>query len=440
MLPPTARYVIVGAGIHGLSTAWHLATELRARGEAPDVVVVDKAGPGAGASGIACGVVRNNYSQPAMRRLMAHSVSVWEAHAEDLAYRPTGYLQAAPEVMRPATARIHAEQRAIGYESRLVEGAKDCRDYLRGLFPDWRGEGITAVLHEARGGYAHSDRAVRGLARLAAAAGARILAGVRVTGLDLGSGGVRAVRTDSGEISCAHLVVAAGPWIRDLWAMLDLPASISARAEDGTRREVPMWTYWLVQEGTIKFDPGSFADARGSAPPVMHVDTDAPLHDAHGELVTDQLWGIYYKPDSHLGGVQGGGMPLRLAEPAGEVAVDPYGPAASRHVVGEDFARLWTAGLAHCHGRFADSAELFSTAPSGGIGCFTPDSFPVFDIFGGNAYVVADSNHGFKMVGVGALVARELLGEPQPLLEPFRFPRFDRGEQHPVSASPFPWS
>ena len=57
-----------------------------------------------------------------------------------------------------------------------------------------------------------------------------------------------------------------------------------------------------------------------------------------------------------------------------------------------------------------------------------------------NAYVVADSNHGYKMIGVGALVAKELLGEPQALLAPFRFGRYRTGELHPVSNSPFPWS
>ena len=86
-LPPNAHYVVIGAGIHGLSTAMHLAARLRAKGVpvgsgASRIVVLDKTGIGAGASGIACGVVRNNYYQPAMRELMAHSVSVWERDPE----------------------------------------------------------------------------------------------------------------------------------------------------------------------------------------------------------------------------------------------------------------------------------------------------------------------------------------------------------------------
>ena len=57
-----------------------------------------------------------------------------------------------------------------------------------------------------------------------------------------------------------------------------------------------------------------------------------------------------------------------------------------------------------------------------------------------NGYVIADSNHGYKMIGVGALVAKELMDEPQDLLEPFRFSRYETGELHPTNHSPFPWN
>ena len=46
-------------------------------------------------------------------------------------------------------------------------------------------------------------------------------------------------------------------------------------------------------------------------------------------------------------------------------------------------------------------------------------------------HVIADSNHGYKMIGVGALVAKELMGEPQALLEPFRFSRYAEGNCTP---------
>ena len=76
-VPDSARHLVIGAGVHGLSTAWHLA----AAGE--EALVVDKTGVGAGASGIACGVIRNNYFQPAMQELMAACVEIWESDPRD---------------------------------------------------------------------------------------------------------------------------------------------------------------------------------------------------------------------------------------------------------------------------------------------------------------------------------------------------------------------
>ncbi len=442
--PAQARYVIVGAGIHGLSTAWHLAKGLRARGEGRDgdIVVIDKSGAGAGASGIACGTVRNNYFQPAMRELMAHSVSVWESDPDAFAYHPVGFLQTAPEAMHADVVQIYAEQQAIGYDSVLVEGERDCQAYLLGMFPDWQAPGLTTVLHEKQGGYANNRRAVEGLAAKAREAGARIEPRTRVTGLRLSGGAVTAVETNRGTIACDRLVVAAGPWVRDIWAMLGLPDRIDVTGPDGTvHAGRPMWTYWALQEGTLEVDPGTFTTSTGGFPPVVHVDSGAPLYDdMDGSLITDAMWGIYFKPDFAFGGVQGGSTPYIVDRPAAEVAVDPYGTASAEFAVGEDFTRMWTSGLAHCLKRFEKQRPLYRKEPSGGIGAFTPDSFPVFDTFRENAYVIADSNHGFKMIGVGALVAGELLGERQALLEPFRFSRYGTGKLHPVSHSPFPWS
>jgi methylglutamate dehydrogenase subunit A len=444
MIPARSRFVIVGAGIHGLSTAWHLARELRARrvGGGEDIVVLDKRGVGAGASGIACGVVRNNYFQPAMRELMAHSVSVWESDPGAFAFHPVGYLQIAPAAMQDNVAKIFAEQQAIGYPSVLVEGERDCHAYLTAMFDDWQAPGATAILHEQKGGYANNVRSLRGLAAKARAEGVRIVTGVRVTGLAASGGAVTGVLTDQGEIGCDQLVIAAGPWIRDLWAMLDLPDRIPVTGRDGSvHAEQPMWTYWALQEGTLAVDPKEFTDNAGALPPVLHVDSSAPLYDdADGSLITDKMWGIYYKPDFYFGGVQGGTSPYVIGRPASQVAVDPYGPENPDYTVGEDFVRMWTSALAHCHQRFAGKRALYRREPTGGIGAFTPDSFPVFDVFKQNAYVVADSNHGYKMIGVGALVAKELLGEPQGLLAPFRFARYRTGELHPTSNSPFPWS
>lgn len=442
-VPKSAKVVVIGAGVHGLSASWHLAQELRARGlgSGDDVIVLDKTGIGAGPSGLACGVIRNNYFQPAMRELMAHSVAVWESDPEAFHYHPVGYLQIAPEVMREDVAKIHQEQQAIGYTSELVEGRDECRLYMESIFSDWQAQNITVVLHEKKGGYAESYPSMLGLRAKGEGLGVRLFAPVTVTGFEVEGGAVTKVVTDQGEIACEQVVVAAGPWVRDVWHMLDLPSVVPVKGHDGSAYERPMWTYWCLVEGTLGVDPTYLLDNEGNLPPVVHVDTDAPLlDDADGSLVTEELWGIYYKPDFNFGGVQGGAMPWVVELPADDVAVDPYGPKSTQFVVGDDFERMWTSALAHCHKRFEGKRGLYHRAPTGGIGAFTPDSFPVFDAFRENVHVIADSNHGYKMIGVGALVAKEVLGEPQALLEPFRFSRYAEGRLHPASHSPFPWS
>src|SRR5688572_13815880 len=121
-LPKNVRYLVIGAGIHGLSTAWHLAKADRARGDEPDVLVVDKTGVGAGASGIACGVVRNNYFQPAMCELMAANVEVWEQAVRDFSYHPVGYVALGAERQVDDLAQVHERQARIGYPSQLIVG------------------------------------------------------------------------------------------------------------------------------------------------------------------------------------------------------------------------------------------------------------------------------------------------------------------------------
>ena len=445
-IPSHAKYVIIGAGIHGLSTAFHLAQELtnRGTGSGKNILVVDKSGICAGATGIACGVIRNNYYQPAMRELMAHSVKIWESDPDTYSYHPVGYMQISCESMHEDVASIYQQQQAIGYDSTFVEGAEDCTRYMKSLFSDWRAEGITSVLHEKPGGYANNSRAMVGLAGKVEALGVRILTGICVTGfVSDNTNAITAVETDKGAIGCDYCVVAAGPWVRHLWSMLELPMEIGIRnpATGEISEGIPMWTYWSLQEGTLGVDPKLQVTNDGEMPPVIHVDTDAPLYsDEDGRLITDEMWGIYYKPDFHFGGVQGGAAPFIIDKPADDVAVDPYGPASPEFIVGPEFSDMWVSALAHCQSRFSGTIPQFKKEPSGGIGAFTPDSFPVFDTMRENCFVIADSNHGYKMIGVGALVAQAICGDTPDLLKPFRFSRYNEGDLHPVSNSPFPWS
>src|SRR5690349_24366341 len=173
-LPSSVSVLVIGAGVHGLSSAWHLAS----RGE--QVLVVDKTGVGAGASGIACGVIRNNYFQPAMSELMAACVEVWESDPEAFHYHPSGYIALGPPAQEEDLIAVHERQQRIGYPSELVTGEQDVEAHMRTLYPDWRAPGLTVCLHERAGGYAFNRESMLGLADKARAAGARIQTGVAV--------------------------------------------------------------------------------------------------------------------------------------------------------------------------------------------------------------------------------------------------------------------
>jgi glycine/D-amino acid oxidase-like deaminating enzyme len=427
LVPSSTRTLVIGAGVHGLSTAWHLAAE----GE--EVLVVDKTGVAAGASGIACGVIRNNYFQPAMSELMAACVEIWESDPETLHYHGSGYIALGPPSQESDLVEVHERQQRIGYPSELITGEAEVAEHMRGLFDDWRAPGLTVCLHEHAGGFAFNKESMLGLAQKARAAGAKIVEGVEVSAFGFrDDGSVERVHTSAGDIEVEQVVVAVGPWIAGLWEQLGLPAKIDVRQPDGALAEgVPMWTYWYLQEGEVDVDPATFVTNDGKPSPVLHIDSDSPLSTDDGRLVTDEPWGIYFKPDRET--VQGGAAPIQFGS---DFQVDPY-PTGT---VDPGFPDMWCAALSHCLGRFEGTRDRYLQVRSGGAGAFTADNFPVFDYMAPNVYVAADSNHGYKMIAVGREIARVLRGEHSTLLHPFRFERFATGDLHPVSHSPYPWS
>jgi len=427
-LPASVPYVVIGAGVHGLSTAWHLAS----RGER--VLVLDKTGVAAGASGIACGVIRNNYFQPAMSELMAACVEIWESDPETLAYHGSGYIALGGPSQESDLQSVFERQERIGYPSSLILGEDEVFAHMQSLFGDWRARGLTACLHERAGGFAFNVESMLGLARKAMSAGAEIVEGVEVTGFDFdSSGAVTSVQTSAGNVAVEEqVVVAVGPWVPHFWAMLGLPDRLDVHQPDGSvAADQPMWTYWYLQEGEVAIDPQVCITDAGALPPVLHIDSETALLDDAGRLITDELWGIYFKQDRDS--IQGGASPLKMGP---EFEVDPY-PTGS---VEPGFADMWCAALSHCMSRFEGARAKYHGVRSGGAGAFTVDNFPVFDHMRPNVFVAADSNHGYKMIAVGREIARVLLGEHSTLLHPFRYERFATGDLHPVSNSPYPWS
>jgi glycine/D-amino acid oxidase-like deaminating enzyme len=414
-----ARFVVVGAGVHGLSTAAHLADRL---GSGEQVLVLDKSRVGAGASGISGGIVRNFYAAPAMHELVRRSVELFELDPQLFGFRQVGYLAVVPEAQAAELGRIAAAQAEAGYASTLVEGETSVRAHLERLFPDWQARGSTAALHEHRSGWADAATTVAALAGLARAGGVRVAEGVEVTGFDLDAGAVRGVETTAGRIACEAVVIAPGPWARDLWRLLDLPAELG-----GSDRPTPAFRYWQVREGEYRHAGAALEPSA----PVVHLDADVPV----SRHLPDH-WGIYFRPGLG-GGVAAGGLPVAL-DP--DCQLDPYGPShAELGATTPAFDEAIEASLAWALGRFRTPGGWSSSsfaAPTG----FTPDAYPVVGYVRENVYAVLDSNHGFKLLALGKLAAAELLGQTEPALEPFRLERFAEAAVHPASASPYPWT
>ena len=189
-MPQSAKYAVIGAGIHGLSTAYHLALSSRRAGAAAARTSSSSTRPAiaAGASGIACGVVRNNYFQPAMRELMAHCVEVWESDAEAYSYHP-GRLHA-DQPGSDARAGRHDLRAAAG--DRLSVGVHRGRRRFDELHagPVRRLAGARASPRSCtrrRAATPTTRASMYGLAAKAEAEGVRIVTGVEVIGFEFGS-------------------------------------------------------------------------------------------------------------------------------------------------------------------------------------------------------------------------------------------------------------
>jgi glycine/D-amino acid oxidase-like deaminating enzyme len=409
-------HVVVGGGVNGLSVAWRLAE----RGA--DVVVLDKGRLGGGASGIAGGIVRNFYRSEPIAELVRMSVEMFEEEPEAYGFRQVGYVAAVPAAQVDDLVAIRAHHERVGYDSELVTGFDECREYLIWTWPDWEAR-VEALLHERRSGWADAMQTVRRLAERARAAGVEIREGVEVTGFEVSEDAVAAVLTDGGPVECERVVLAPGPWAGGMLAML----GVDARLE-----------YMKAQEGEFTLQGVGLSGRAGSEAPVVHLDQAGPLRsDRDGRVLVDGPWGIYFRMGRTGTGSTGGGLPVLLDEPD----LDPYGPDDNpAHAAEPDFEEFFTSGLATALRRFRGRADDWRLSAAGGIVAHTPDNYPVCDWVMGNAYAIVDSGHGFKTLAIGRLAADDIVDGGEPLLEPFRMDRFDRGELHVASSGPYPWT
>jgi glycine oxidase len=211
-LPRSTRYdaVVIGAGMIGLACAW------RARQRGLSVLVVDRAAePGAGASGVAAGmlapVTEADFGEEGPLRVNLAGRERWSAFAAELeeqSGRPTGYRDSGALVVAAdrddaeALRRLHDFQRRLGLEADWLP-ASHCRRLEPGLSPRIAG-GILAP----QDGSADPRATVAALAEVVEELAMR----TEVEAIEHDSARVTGVRTPAGIISCEQVVVAAGAW------------------------------------------------------------------------------------------------------------------------------------------------------------------------------------------------------------------------------------
>jgi glycine/D-amino acid oxidase-like deaminating enzyme len=380
-VPLTADVVIIGGGVTGTSTAFHLAIRgLR------DVIVVDKSFVASGATGRSSACVRQHYSTPETCRMILYSLRAFQ-HFEELTgghscgFRHTGYLLGVDERMRQPMDISVALQRSIGIDTRAVSPSD-----MREIEPRLRTEDLVAGCYEPDSGYCNPAETAQGFARAARERGVRILEDAEVRSILLDGDRVCGVDTTRGEIRAPRVVNAAGLWGARVGAMIGLEIPISV-----CRHKISIVS-WPVQ-------------ARRPHP-----------------MVYDFVTNIYTRPELGEHILVGGLEPeeaLDLADP------DHYKEGVSLDESADALARV---------------SHRFPVLEDGHIargyaGCFdiTPDWHPILDRVGpeGSYIAVGFSGHGFKLSpAVGNMMAALVAEGPRahPDLPAFRLSRFAEGK------------
>jgi sarcosine oxidase subunit beta len=204
----TADVVVLGAGVMGASTAWHLAQ----RGVRS--LLLDSApAPGTGSTGRATGGFRAQYATAVNVRLSLLARAKLESFADDTGadpgYAPHGYLWLA-RTDRQLT--LLAEARQVQHQAGLSEARPVTPAEVRELNPALSGEGILGGAFCPTDGFLLPLRILEGYLAGARRLGAELRFGCEATGLELIDDKVCAVRAGNERVACGVVVNALGPW------------------------------------------------------------------------------------------------------------------------------------------------------------------------------------------------------------------------------------
>ncbi|MFO1169515.1 MAG: FAD-dependent oxidoreductase [Hyphomicrobiaceae bacterium] len=210
-LPSHAQVVVIGGGIIGCSTAYHLARDHKA-----DVLLIERGKLTSGSSWHAAGLVGQLRSSATVTRLLKYSVDLYtKLEAETglaTGWKQNGGLRLACnqerwiEVKRQATTA-----HSFGLEMQLLSPEEALK-----LWPIMDIDDLVGAAFLPTDGQANPADITQSLAKGARMHGAKIAEGVRVTGFEIRDGRVTGVKTSGGDISCERVVLCGGLWSREV--------------------------------------------------------------------------------------------------------------------------------------------------------------------------------------------------------------------------------
>ena len=210
----TYDLAVIGAGVVGLSCAW------RAAQAGMSVVVLERDEPGAGASGVAAGmlapVTEADFGEGALLAMNVEARALWPGFAAELSEvsgMSTGYSEpgalvvAADRDDAEALRRLHGYQQQLGLRSEWL-GPRAARSIEPGLSPR-----VAGAIDAPDEGHVDPAAVVRALVAALAGAGGEVWAGAEAEGLDTAGGRVCGVRlADGRRVLAERVLVAAGAW------------------------------------------------------------------------------------------------------------------------------------------------------------------------------------------------------------------------------------
>jgi len=242
--PPTqADTVVIGGGIIGCSTAYHLAAN-----GCRDVVVVERSKLTSGTTWHSAALVRQLRSTIALTQLTQYSARLYAALAgetgQETGWHQCGSLSIATNPDRLTHIRRQASlARAFGIEVHEVN-----RDEIQSLWPIANCDDIIGGVLSPNDGRVNPSDVCAALVKGAKANGARVYEDTQVIGFTITNGRVSGVKTDHGEIACQRVALCAGLWSRDVAALAGVAAPLHAcehfslitKPIDGVSRDMPI--------------------------------------------------------------------------------------------------------------------------------------------------------------------------------------------------------